>query len=132
MALTLSHVSSTHSGPNEMKILKGFVWYKESMALPPHAEILVTLADVSLMDVPAKVLSSKRFLAAGSPPYSFTLEYDPRMLNNRYRYAIQARIEWDRQLQFINKTFIDAFAGPPEEPVEVLVSRVARGSWHDN
>lgn len=111
------------AGPDELKMLQGSVWYKERITLPPAAEILVTLEDVSLMDVSSKILSAKRFRPRGSPPYEFTLEYDPALIEDRHRYSLRVRIEWDRKLRFISTVNIDPFTPASGDPVRVLVSR---------
>jgi putative lipoprotein len=111
------------AGLDELKMLHGSVWFKEKITLPPAAEILVTLEDVSLMDVSSKMLSAKRLRARGSPPYEFTLEYDPALIDDRHRYSHRVRIEWGRKLRFISTVNIDPFSPASGDPVKVLVSR---------
>jgi len=110
-----------------MKTIEGNVWYRERMALPPNAQIRVSLEDVARMDVPSKVIATTRFVPEGGPPWAFTLEYDPQMLEEKGRFVLRARIEEDGRLLFINGDSIPAFGRDAAEPVQVLVSRVPGG-----
>ena len=60
----------------ESATLRGTVFYRERMALPINASIDVRLLDVSLQDVPSKVLAQQTIEAAGqSVPIPFELVY---------------------------------------------------------
>jgi putative lipoprotein len=115
-----------------MKTVKGSVWYRERMMLPPNAEITVTLEDVSRMDVAADILATTTFSPSGGPPWDFSMEYDPAKIDSRHRYAVRARIEVNGQLMFTNTQQIPAFPAAEGEPLEILVSRVGggRGGQH--
>jgi putative lipoprotein len=110
-----------------MKTIEGNVWYRERMALPPNAEIRVSLEDVARMDVPSQVIATTRFVPEGGPPWAFTLEYDPQTLQHKGRFVLRARIEADGRLLFINADSIPAFGRDAAEPLQVLVSRVPGG-----
>ena len=109
---------------NGMKTIEGSVGYRERMALPPNAEIHVFLEDIARMDVPSQVIASTSLVPEGGPPWSFSLEYDPRRLHGHGRYVLRARIEADGQLLFINTRQIPAFDSAAGSPVEIRVSRV--------
>jgi len=110
-----------------MKTIGGKVFYRERIALPPNAEIRVSLEDVARMDVPSEVIATTRFMPEGGPPWAFTLEYDPQRLLDKGRFVLRARIEADGRLLFINGDSIPAFGRDAAEPVQVLVSRVPGG-----
>ena len=105
--------------------IEGTVWYRERMLLPPEAEVRVTLEDVSRMDVKSELISETRFKPHDSPPFSFTLSYDPAKIQANHRYALRARIEVNHKLMFISTEHIPAFDRDPDEPLNILVSRVA-------
>lgn len=109
-------------GDQPMQTLKGTVWYRERMLLPPNAQITVRLEDAARMDVAAEVVATTRLVPHGAPPYSFELGYDPARIEPRGRYVLRARIEADGELLFTNTSHVPAFEG---EPVEILVSRVS-------
>jgi putative lipoprotein len=109
---------------NDMKTIEGSVWYRERMALPPDAEIHISLEDVARMDVPADVIATTRIVPEVGPPWVFSLAYDPRKLDDRGRYVLRARIEVDGQLLFISTRQIPAFDREAGAPIDILVSRV--------
>ncbi len=106
-----------------MRVISGEVWYRERIALPPGAEVLVTLEDQSRMDAPATVITGYTHIVDGPGPYVFRLVYDPAGIDERMRYGLRARIEHDGELLFISTEHIDAFALEPGEPVRIMVVR---------
>jgi putative lipoprotein len=81
----------------------GTVTYRERIALPPSAVVKVQLVDVSRADAPAVVLGEQLIRAEGRQvPFVFEIAYDPKRIEARFTYAVQARIEVDGQLRFIN------------------------------
>jgi len=119
-----SHVCSAEREAGGMKTIEGTIWYRERMALPPNAQIRVSLEDVARMDVPSEVIATTNFAPEGGTPWAFTLEYDPQRLHDKGRYVLRARIEANGRLLFINPDSIPAFGHHPGKPVKVLVSRV--------
>lgn len=107
-----------------MQKLPGSVWYRERMMLPKGSEIIVSLEDVSKMDVAAELIARTRIPVEGGPPYAFELNYDPAKLDQRGRYALRARIENEGRLLFINTEHVAAFDRQPGEPVEIMVTHV--------
>ena len=118
-AAQISHVESAG-----MKTIKGSVWYRERMLLPPEAEVHVTLEDISRMDVKSELIAETRFTPKGGPPFPFTLSYDPARTHDKGRYALRARILVSDKLMFTSTEHIPAFDRDLEKPVEILVSRV--------
>lgn len=106
-----------------MRVISGEVWYRERMALPPGAEVIVTLEDQSRADAPATVITDYTHIVDGAGPYSFRLVYDPAAIDERMTYGLRARIEHDGKLMFTSTEHIDPFAGEPGEPVRIMVSR---------
>ena len=84
----------------------GSITYRERMALPPTAQVEVTLADVSLMDAPSKTIAQQSFTADGRQvPFAFSLTVDQRQLDPRHSYAVSARItDASGRLMFITDT----------------------------
>jgi putative lipoprotein len=107
-----------------LKSITVSVWYRERMALPPGAEIRVSLEDVARMDVRSDVIATARFSPQTGPPWEFTLEYDAAKIHDRGRYSLRVRIEVDGSLMFISTENIPAFDRADEGPVKILVSRV--------
>ncbi len=112
-----------------MKTIEGSVWYRERMALPPTAEVQITLEDVARADAPSARIASTSVKPEGGPPFAFSLAYDPARLNDRGRYALRARIESEGRLLFISTEHIPAF--DRAQPVEIVVSRVRASRSED-
>ncbi|MEM1235964.1 MAG: YbaY family lipoprotein, partial [Pseudomonadota bacterium] len=75
------------------------VTYREKIALPPDAILEVELLDVSLMDVPATVLTRMRF-KQDSVPFELELPYDPILIQEGLSYVVAARILSNGQVSF--------------------------------
>lgn len=107
-----------------MRVISGEVWYRERMALPPGAEVIVTLEDQSRADAPATVLTDYTYTVEGAqPPYPFRLVYDPQAIDERMTYGLRARIVHDGELLFTSTEHVDPFAGEAADPVRIRVSR---------
>ena len=80
--------------------------YRERTALPPTAQVEITLADVSLADAPSTTIAQQSFTADGRQvPFAFTLTVDQRQLDPRHSYAVSARItDASGRLMFITDT----------------------------
>ena len=105
--------------PRETAEVTGQVIYRERMLLPPNARVTVVLADTSLMDAPAKVIDTQ-VLTGGSPPYTFTLNYDPAKIDPRHTYSVSARIEVDGKLRFITDTHTPVITRGAPNHVEMI------------
>lgn len=114
--------ASQISGP----AVRGSVNLRQRIALPPNAEVTVTLADVSLADAPARVLSQKVFRTDGKqPPYNFVLPYNPQDIQPNQRINLSAAIKIDGRLVFITDTLnevVNNNAGTQKDLVLVPIS----------
>lgn len=111
-----------------LKPLSGTVTYRERMALPAGAVLVVRLEDVSLADAPAKVLAESTQSIQNAPPLSYILHVPA--LESRRRYNLHAEIRVGEQLLFTTEE-----AHSPSDP-DIVVTRVAApahdlpyGSW---
>ena len=111
--------------PSEEPVsVTGNITYRERMALPPTAQVEVTLADVSLMDAPASVIARQSFTAdRRQVPFAFSLTVDQRRLDPRHSYAVAARItDASGKLMFITDTRNSVtFDGAPRIDLGTLV-----------
>lgn len=84
----------------------GSITYRERIALPPTAQVEITLADVSLADAPSRTIAQQAFTADGRQvPFAFSLTIDQRQLDPRHSYAVSARIaDASGKLMFITDT----------------------------
>ena len=109
-----------------MRVISGEVWYRERIALPPGAEVIVTLEDQSRADAPATVITDYTHIVDGQGPYPFRLVYDPAAIDDRLTYGLRARIEQDGELVFTSTEHLDPFASEPGEPLRIMVSKLDR------
>jgi putative lipoprotein len=111
----------------ESATLRGVVVYRERMALPINASIDVRLLDVSLQDVPSKVLAQQTIEAAGqSVPIPFELSYDPGQVREGLSYAVRAEIRSSSgSLLWTTDTVHPVLTrGAPTNDVEIRLVRV--------
>ena len=111
--------------PSEEPVsVTGEITYRERTALPPTAQVEVTLSDVSLMDAPSKTIAQQSFTADGRQvPFAFSLTVDQRKLDPRGRYSVSARItDTSGKLMFITDTHNGVtFDGRPQVDMGTLV-----------
>jgi putative lipoprotein len=98
------------------KTIAGEVTYRERIALPPDAVLVVELADVSLADAPATVIAKRRIAPTGQVPIKFDIGFDPEAIQKGRTYALQARITVGEGLMFITDISrqLDPLAGKPQ------------------
>lgn len=106
-------------------VVSGTVTYLQRSALPPQAVVEVQLVDVSRADAPAIVIDSVTFETGGRQvPFPFELTYDPAQIDERFTYAVQARITVDGQLRFISTRSYQVITRGNPNTVEVIVDPV--------
>ena len=100
------------------RTVAGEVVYRERIALPPDALLVVELADVSLVDAPI-VIAKRRIAPAGNVPIKFEIGFDPKAIQQGRTYALQARITVGERLMFTTDTShrVDPLAGKPQTVV---------------
>jgi putative lipoprotein len=104
----------------------GTVTYRERIALPPTAVIKVQLVDVSRADAPAVVIGEQVIPAEGKQvPLAFEIAYDSTRIEANHTYAVQARIEVDGQLRFINDQRYAVITRGAPTHVEMVLRSVA-------
>lgn len=87
-----------------MKSLTGDIRYELPQAVPADAYLLVTLADVSRQDAPARTVSEERIQPVGASPVDFLISYDPSDLRDGVDFAINVRLQQGDKLLAINDT----------------------------
>lgn len=106
-------------------VVSGTVAYLARIALPPQAVVEVQLVDVSRADAPAIVIDSVTFETGGRQvPFPFELTYDPQQIDERFTYAVQARITIDGELRFISTRSYQVITQGNPNTVEVIVDPV--------
>ena len=114
----------------EMAEVTGSAAYLQRIALPPGAELVVELLDVSLQDAPAKQMSLQR-LALTSVPQSFSLSYDPALIDERMSYTVSARVELKGKLLFRNTSAYPVLTREAGSHVEIVMDMIAQAPARD-
>jgi len=103
----------------------GEVLYRERIALPPSARVIVQLQDVSFADAAAPVLAEQTIDTAGKgPPYAFQLAYDPAKIDARFSYAVRAEIkDGDTLLFTTTERYPVITQGNPSSGIQIVVAQ---------
>jgi putative lipoprotein len=101
----------------------GTATYRERIALPADAELIVQLVDVSLADAPSTVIAEQR-IAPVRVPADFTLSYDPARIDQRHSYAVSARVERAGTLLFVTDTRHPALTRGGGNAVDIVMIKV--------
>ena len=103
--------------------ISGSAWYRERIALPPGAVLEVSLKDVSRADAAATVLSSQRFAMSGVP-HDFDLSYDPGLIDERFSYAVSARIILGDEVLFRTTSHTAVLSRGAGSEVDLMLTKV--------
>ena len=117
-------VTGTPAGTDKDKYpaVSGTVTYRQRIALPPNAVVRVTLADVSLQDVAARVFTEIEIPTAGRQvPIPFRLTYWPERIEATHTYSVRAQIVVDGALFMTSITTYPVITGgaPTERTIVV-------------
>lgn len=108
-----------------MKSIVGDVRYELPQPVPADAVLLITLADVSKQDAPARTVAEERVQPVGASPVDFLIAYDPAELRDGVDFAINVRLQQGDKLLAINDTRISVLGRSGENgPVSVLLKAV--------
>ena len=104
--------------------VSGTVTYRERIALSPGAVVEVKLIDVSRADAPAVTIGEHVIQNPGQVPVAFEVEYDPADIDERFTYAIQARIMEGDKLTFISDTAYHVITRNNSDRVDLVLVKV--------
>ena len=104
----------------------GEVLYRERIALPPSARVIVQLQDVSMADAAAVVLAEQTIDPQGKgPPYAFELPYDAAKIDSRFSYAVRAQIkDGDTLLFTTTQRYAVITQGNPTSGIQIVVQMI--------
>ena len=81
--------------------VSGTVSYLQRIAMPPDAELEVTLQDVSFADAPAVLLAEEKSrFGDRQVPIPFELKFDPSKIDPKHTYAVSAKIMVEGKVRF--------------------------------
>ncbi len=135
MVTLLSGCQSSEEGkvtPNndllQFRVIEGTAGYRERIALPPQAEVIITLEDVSKADAPSKVMATHRTSAKeASSPFAFKLRYFVDAIQDGHTYTVRAKIVLEDKLLFTTDTVTPVINDKDEtHNVDLLMRKVSR------
>lgn len=110
--------------PCERHVVTVTVHYLQRIAIPENAHVTVRLVDVSLMDVPAVLLTEMTVGANGAQvPFTFEIPYSPDALQAGHTYAVQAQITVGDELLFVSDTHTPVFGEDNITEVELVLAQ---------
>ncbi|MDP6403173.1 MAG: YbaY family lipoprotein [SAR202 cluster bacterium] len=102
----------------------GTVSYLQRIALGPDSVIEIKLVDVSRADAPAVTLGELTITNPGQAPIPFEIRYDPADIDDRFTYAVQARITEGGELRFITTTRYQVITRESPTHVDLVLDMV--------
>ena len=113
-------------GCSKAATVTGTITYVEKIALPSEGVVVtVKIEDVSRADAPAVTIGQQVIENPEQQvPIPFEIEYNPADIDERYVYALRARIEVDGKLWFINTSrYAVITRGNPTSDIELTVQK---------
>ena len=104
--------------------LMGSATYRERMALPDKAVLVVTLEDVSRAGAKSEVIAQVRVEHPRNPPIAFDIPYDPSRIHPNHRYTLRARIEVEGELLFTTDRHYPVLGADESGEISLLMKRV--------
>ena len=105
----------------QLATITGTATYRERIALRPGSVLEVELLDVSRQDVPSQRLASIRIKPSGQVPISFSLGYDPAMIEPNHTYAVSAKIILQSKIIFRSDTIHPVLTRGADNTVDILM-----------
>ena len=103
----------------------GTVTYRERIALPPDATVVVTLEDVSLADAPSTVIAGEIIRTSGQQvPIPYSVTYDLADIVPQNRYVVRAQIFYDGDLRWTSTTAYPVITQDNPTDVEIMVQQI--------
>jgi len=102
----------------------GTLNYKERIALPDGAQVVVTLEDVSMADAPAQVIGQTIMAAPAGPPIPFVVPYNLNDIDPTHTYAVRAQItDANGELLFTSTSTYPVITNGAPSYVEIELSQ---------
>jgi putative lipoprotein len=111
--------------PPDRPAVRGSVAYRERIAMPPGAELTVSLLDVSRADALAVELATVVLHEPGNVPVAFELPYEPAVIDPRNSYVVRATIKVDDVLHWTTTDAIHVITGGHPTEVDIMLTRIA-------
>ena len=105
--------------------ITGSVTYLQRMMLPPDSTLRVHVQDTTLADAPSKTLGTYEVENPGAPPYGFSFEIDPAMVDETQNYGLSATIHQGDRLLMTTDTAYPVLTQGAGNTVDMVLTMVA-------
>ena len=103
----------------------GTVSLRERIALPPEAELSVTLYETTGAAAEPKFVAAQLMrVPPGGPPVRFRIAYPPGVIDARAGYTLVARVEVGGKLRFVHERPVPVLTLGNPARADVVVPRV--------
>ena len=103
----------------------GAVTYRQRIALPTNAKLVVKLEDVSLADAPSITIAEETIIInERQVPIPFTLAYNTAEIVSRNRYSVRAQIFYGDQLRWTSTTAYPVITQNNPTEVEIQLEQI--------
>lgn len=109
----------------QMETISGTVSYRQRIALPPNAKLVVKLEDTSRADAPSIVIAEQTIVTTGQQvPIPFTLTYNPSEIQPMGRYTVRAQIFYGDRLSWTSTKMYPVINQGDSTEVEIQLEQV--------
>jgi len=123
--------STTPPAASSFLDVTGSVTYRQRIALPPDAVLIVRVQDVSRADAPARQLAEQRIELGGRQvPIPFSTTIDRDLAGKKARVTVSARIEQRGKLLFISDRSYPALNKGQPQAVDMVLKQVSGAKAH--
>jgi len=106
--------------------VSGTVIFRERIGLTPQSQLQVALNDVSLSATAETVIATATIDNPGQSPITFSIEYDPDLIDKRHSYSISAKVLDRGQLILESDSISPAITLNASTDVSVFAVRVSQ------
>lgn len=100
----------------------GTVIIVKNSTLPESAVLTITLADTSMMDLPALILSQKHYTQLNNQPsIPFELTYHKNEIRPDAKITVSASVSADGKLLYLSNTVVEVINNEIDKDIDVLV-----------
>lgn len=118
--------SSSTEQVKKTTILTTQVSYSDRSMMRPGSQLIVTLSDVSKMDVRVDIISQQILDITKTPPYTVDLVYDASKINSKHRYNLSARIINKDRVLYTSAAHHNPFTeSKPTNPYKIELSEAS-------
>lgn len=107
-----------------LSALDSRIYYTPKIRLPPGAQVLLLLEEISEKKGLSTLISSSTMEVKSNPPYALQLLFPTKLIKLDHHYNLYASISLNNELLFVSTTRINPFLLGITHPIKIKVDRV--------